>query len=468
MKKKLIVKVLLLYLIFSCLTGLLIVCIKNTYIKKSIITSSAKTLYDQANSVSKFVEEYDFNYISDYKDHDFELQNISSYLGSDIIILSKGCFVCYDSRGLFKVGDNITEFKESYFGTNHYTIGDFYQVMPKNTISVMAPIIKGMNTIGYVTVHLPESSLKTNLSLVMKEVWQLYGVMEFLAFLCILIFHFYTHPKLDKISKASKEFAKGNLRFGKINVNSKDEIGEIGQNLDIMASKLIDNEEYQNKFIANISHDFRSPLTSIKGYLQAMQDGTIPPELMPKYLDIVLNETNRLTKLTNNLLTINAWDNNGRELNLTTFNINDVIRQTLETFKGSCDKKNIHFNLTVKNQNYPVTADRDRISQVIYNLVDNAIKFSHNDSTVYLSITDNYEKVSITIRDTGIGIPKDSQLKIWDRFYKNDLSRGKDKTGSGLGLAIVKDIINAHQENIICQSKEGEGTSFTFTLPLAK
>ena len=231
-----------------------------------------------------------------------------------------------------------------------------------------------------------------------------------------------------------------------------------------MANQIASAEDDQKKFVANVSHDFRSPLTSIRGYLEAMLDGTIPPEMHEKYLAIVLNETERLTKLTNSLLTLNNLNTKGMLLELTDFNINQVIRNTAASFEGTCRKKTIAIELVLTGEEMYVNADMSKIQQVLYNLIDNAIKFSHQDSVIRVETSLKKKKLFVSVKDTGIGIPKDDLKLIWDRFYKSDLSRGKDKKGTGLGLSIVKEIINAHHENINVISTEGVGTEFIFSL----
>ena len=231
-----------------------------------------------------------------------------------------------------------------------------------------------------------------------------------------------------------------------------------------MAGALRDYDEDQRKLISNVSHDFRSPLTSIKGYIEAILDGTIPPELQDKYLNIVLRETERLTGLTSNLLALNSMDPKQNRLNKTEFDINTVIKNTAAAFEGTCTAKHITIDLLFSEWHSLVYADKSKIQQVLYNLIDNAIKFSHTDSTITVETTSKYEKIFVSVRDTGIGIPKDSLKKIWERFYKTDLSRGKDKKGTGLGLAIVKEIIQLHDENINVVSTEGVGTEFIFSL----
>ena len=148
------------------------------------------------------------------------------------------------------------------------------------------------------------------------------------------------------------------------------------------------------------------------------------------------------------------------------FDMNQVIRNTVATFEGTCESKQIHIELTLTGETLTVNGDMSKIQQVLYNLLDNAIKFSHHNSSIYIETRVKHNKLFVSVKDTGIGIPKESQKLIFDRFYKSDLSRGKDKKGTGLGLSITKEIIHAHGENINVISTEGVGTEFIFTLPI--
>ena len=266
------------------------------------------------------------------------------------------------------------------------------------------------------------------------------------------------------MTKASSEYAAGNLTY-KIDLHSEDEFGKLANSMNYMAHELNEMEEYERKFVANISHDFRSPLTSIKGYVEAMMDGTIPVELQEKYFQIVLFETDRLKKLTEELLTLNSFGSKRGMLDITTFDINAIIKNTAASFEGQCRERKISIELLFEAAHQPVKADMGKIQQVLYNLLDNAIKFSNDNSTIEVETTVKHEKVFVSVKDHGTGIPKDSQKKIWERFYKYDSSRGKDKRGTGLGLAIVKEIIQTHGEHINVISTEGVGTEFIFSLP---
>ena len=167
------------------------------------------------------------------------------------------------------------------------------------------------------------------------------------------------------------------------------------------------------------------------------------------------------------MLELNSFDDNGIILHKTEFDINQIIKQIALSFEGTFKKKRLTLDLVFSSKEEFVEADKDKIEQVLYNLIDNAGKFSNPETSIRISVEEKGNKVMIAVKDKGIGIPKESQSKIWERFYKTDISRGKDKKGTGLGLSIVKEIITAHEENISVVSTEGVGTEFIFSLPRA-
>ncbi|MBR3069524.1 MAG: HAMP domain-containing histidine kinase, partial [Lachnospiraceae bacterium] len=287
-----------------------------------------------------------------------------------------------------------------------------------------------------------------------------------LSFVILLVLGFSVYVPLRKITDGAKAFASGNLNHT-IEVATNDEMGYLADTLNVMAAELRKNEEYQKKFISNISHDFRSPLTSIKGFTEAMTDGTIPPELHEKYLGIIAQETERLEKLTNSVLTLENMDMNKGSLSKSVFDINSLLKKTAAVFEGSCRKKKISIDLVLTGPELSVNADYEKIEQVIYNLLDNAIKFSEKGSEIKLETTIRHGKCEISVKDEGCGIPAAELSHIWDRFYKSDSSRGKDRKGSGLGLSIVKEIVSAHNQTISVVSTVNVGTEFIFTLDLA-
>lgn len=456
------------YILFGLLCILFINIWSASQIMDTIISDEADSLYDDGNIILNRYLKNDLITFNTNEDLADRLLSVSTIIGCRIQIIDTSGNVLFDTHNR-RAGETIRNFDITAFGNKYYTVGNFFGNFEQETLSVVTPIAGEFRTDGYLLLHIATDTVHKNYNHQLHVIYMTLVAIFGLSLIILLIFDFVVFRPLKKISAAALEYAKGNFTYdGLANFTSEDEIGRLGVSLNYMASKLNDLEEDEKKFVSNISHDFRSPLTSIKGYIEALKDGTIPYEMQEKYLDIVLFETERLTKLTQNLLTLNTWDSKARRLNLTDFNLYELLRPILATFGGKCEKKHITIELTLGSKDYYVNADKEKIEQVIYNLIDNAIKFSHNNSVIAININDKNEKIFISIKDSGIGIPKDSITKIWDRFYKTDLSRGKDKTGTGLGLSIVKEIINLHDENINVISTENVGTEFIFTLKKVK
>lgn len=291
------------------------------------------------------------------------------------------------------------------------------------------------------------------------------GIVFLLSLIPVIVFLIKIYSPLNRIITAASQYTDGVCPSRcELTYDADDELGRLTASLNYLTDAVHSSGEYQRKFISNISHDFRSPLTSIKGYVEAILDGTIPIEMQEKYLGIVLSETERLNKLTEGLLLLNTFDDRGVYLELTDFDIIPVIQNTIASFEGTCQKKNLRINFDCTSGAVKVHADMGKIQQVLYNLLDNAIKFSYADSTILLRLTEQKHCVFISVKDSGEGISKENLPKIWDRFYKTDTSRGRDKKGTGLGLSIVKEIIRAHNQNINVISTQGVGTEFVFTL----
>lgn len=453
------------YLVFGLLGFITIATLSSHLTYRYLIEERSDTLYDEANLLaSTYSDIYQGKNIS-LTTANPQLQAVATYLNAKAWVLDQRGTVVAETAPSTHVGTIIANFDPTAGGNHSYTIGKFFDMFSEDTLSVIAPITGNFNTYGYVVIHLPISQVLHGRDRILNIVYITSGILFILSLIILLVFTKTVFFPLKKITVGAMEYADGNLEYT-IRVNTNDEMGYLANTLNYMSSELNEMEEYQKAFIANVSHDFRSPLTSIKGYLEAMLDGTIPPQLQEKYLNILISETNRLNKLTEGMLTLNSLDSKGF-LSRSNFDINRVIKDTAATFEGMCDAKNIVLDLTFSHDVQMVYADLGKIQQVLYNLIDNALKFSHNDSVIYIQAITKYEKIFVSVKDTGVGIPKENIKKIWDRFYKSDTSRGKDKKGTGLGLAIVKEIIQAHGENIDVISTAGVGSEFIFTLPKA-
>lgn len=465
LKRTLYLKQLIGYAIFGILGFLTISTFTYKEYDRYITKEAALSLYRESSLIaSNYALEY-FSKEVTLDDMNKSLNAVDTYLDAHILIVSPAGDILLNSRpSNSSFPKCIDDFDITDFGSNYYITGDFYGLYEQDMMTVFKSITQNYKVVGYVIISRPLSTLDVHCSSLMNISYASLGIIFIFAFVLLILFTITVYRPIRKITSAADEYAKGNFD-PTIDVYSNDEIGYLAASLNYMANELNTLESDQRKFISNVSHDFRSPLTSIKGYVEAILDGTIPPELQEKYLNIILFETERLNKLTTSLLDLNKYGSKGAMLDITAFDINNTIKTTVQTFEGTCKQKRISFELVLSGKELFVAADMSKIQQVLYNLIDNAIKFSHSDSFIKIETTEKNDKVFVSVKDSGIGIPKESINKIWERFYKTDLSRGKDKKGTGLGLAIVKEIITSHGENINVISTEGVGTEFIFTLP---
>lgn len=274
------------------------------------------------------------------------------------------------------------------------------------------------------------------------------------------------HPFVE-MNHAVQCYSRGDFST-RIPVDGKDEAAQLGRSLNEMAEQLRGLEDTRRSFVANVSHELRSPLTSMKGFLEAMQDGTIPQEDYPQYIDIVLNETRRMVTLVNDLLDLARIESGTIKLNFEVFDINELIRRTLLTFEARLNENEMEMEVRFAQEQCSVFADPAQIGQVLRNLIDNAIKYSPKGKTLQISTYSMRKTVYVTVRDNGIGIPQEDVPHVFDRFYKVEKAHTPaPQMGSGLGLSIVKRIIEQHGQSITVRSARGRGTQFTFTLERA-
>ncbi len=467
MKSILHLKFIALYIIFGFLCLFTTATLTTQLVEDRLMEDTSRTLYKEAALIAS-------DYLPSYFSEDSPLYAVQSQLAAMRLYLESSLWFV-DNTGTLITASNIEgtsapemieDFDPAEIGGSQYISGTYHGYFNEDVITVMAPVTQGFYTKGYLLIHSPVTNINERCNSIMIPVYITMAVIFALSFIFLLGIHFIVYRPIKQISEAAKQYALGNLEY-EIPVTTHDEVGYLSASLNYMAAQLKDMDDYQKKIVANVSHDFRSPLTSIKGYIEAMADGTIPPELYGKYLGIILFETERLTDLTRDLLTLNEFDTKNLLLDKVEFDIQEVIKSTAESFEGVCTPKHISIELLLMPDVILVFADKRKIQQVLYNLLDNAVKFSENESTVTVEVTVKNDKAYISVKDHGIGIPRKELNKIWERFYKSDLSRGKDKKGTGLGLSIVKEVIQAHDEHINVISTEGVGTEFIFSLSRA-
>lgn len=339
----------------------------------------------------------------------------------------------------------------------------FEQYFSTPVLTVGYPIEIGGQVELALFIHTPMPQILT----LIDEVRSILAKAVFVTAGIIFILIYYTSKRMSKPLKEMNQVAKkiANGDFAKrIDVEGEDEIAQLGESLNYMAGELDKIDANRKAFIANVSHDMRSPLTSIQGFVTAILDGTIPPEKHDKYLRIVLNESQRMIKMTNDILELSRMEEGNLPLKKMEFNLHEMIRDLLDNFEQITKEKEVKVDVLFDKKEQMVFADPEKIARVVQNLLDNAFKFVNNQGTIEVETVAKQNKVWVYIRNSGPSISKEDQKNIWERFYKSDLSRGKDKTGMGIGLVIVKETIRQHNEELGIISNEGEPVTFYFTL----
>lgn len=463
-RRSLYLKFLLGYLLFGVAGFFAVSTLSARLTENYLIKSRARTLYDEANLIaSAYSGVYDGKALPLQSAYP-QLEAVSTFLRAEIWIMDKNGTIVIDSAHS-RDGRTIPDFDPTATGNRSYTVGSYFGSFPETVLSVSAPITGNYRTYGYVVIHLRMDYVREDAMQILNLVYISYGIVFLLSLTFLFIFHFAVYRPLAAITEGARQFADGNLTH-RIPVRAEDEMGYLATTMNGMAEKLARLEEDERRFIANVSHDFRSPLTSIKGFSEAILDGTIPPEQRDKYMRRVIAESERLSKLTENMLCLNTL-NPGQTLQRRIFELNALIRATAESFEPQCKTKHIHISLLFAEEQSFVYADALRIQQVLYNLTDNAIKFSPENSEIEIACTERRSRMEISVSDSGIGIPDEDLSRIFDRFFKGDRSRGQDKMGAGLGLAIAREVMLAHGESLEATQRREGGSRFVFTLPKA-
>lgn len=400
----------------------------------------------------------------------YEMQVLEDYMGAGVLLMDADGVIVLTSPGMDKtlLGKVLAydELVQGVLDGNIVSLETGSSAVFGSPMMVVGYPIDMGNMAGiFMCRSLPEIQLSLN------EMYRSGLVSLLLAFVVSILVSMITSRRMTEpmmeMNKAAKVIASGNFEQ-RVEIYSDDELGQLAQSFNHMAESLQNTETVRRNFIANVSHDLRSPLTSIQGFLTAMLDGTIPKEKHEHYLQIVLEETQRLSRLAEGVVEMSRAQSSKIILDETDFDINELIRENSAILEPQMQEKHISLQVVLAEQVTMVHADRDKISRVIRNLMGNAVKFSNIDGVIEVETTlSGKNKVLISVKDYGVGISEEDQKYIFDRFYKADSTRNQDKTGTGLGLSIVREFVQAHGETIGVKSKEGEGSKFVFSLRLA-
>ena len=294
------------------------------------------------------------------------------------------------------------------------------------------------------------------------------GAVVLIAAIISSVTSLHQSQPIKEIAAAARQFGHGELDV-RVNVGKrKDEVGELAEAFNAMADSLARSEQRRSEFVANVSHELKTPMTTIAGFADGILDGTIPKDQEDKYLATIADETRRLSRLVRSMLDMSRLESTGEDLTRRReFDISEKIVSTMLSFEARANDKQLDVDLQLPEDSMPVLADPDAITRVLYNLMDNAVKFAAPGSTLCVSLWKSEGKAYVSVRDHGETIPPDDLPFIFDRFHKSDRSRSLDRDGVGLGLYLVKSILDAHGEDIAVTSRDGV-TEFVFTLTLAK
>ncbi len=340
-------------------------------------------------------------------------------------------------------------------------LGDFYD---EAHYCSGTTLVKNDTVIGYVLVTTPATEL-FNYIIEYIQIFLISGLsILIVAFIVLYLMTYRLVRPLRQMAVATRRFSQGDFSY-RIQVRGKDEVAELAAALNGMATTLSSAETTRRSFVGNVSHELRTPMTTIAGFIDGILDGTIPKERQGEYLKIVSDETKRLSRLVKSMLDLSRIDSGQLKTNPSSFDLTALTCNTLVLFENRIEEKNLSIEGIDTCSPQFVTADYDLIQQVVYNLLDNAVKFTENNGKIRLLIFRQEERTYCMVRNTGAGIPATELPHIFDRFYKSDRSRSLDKTGTGLGLYIVKTLIDLHHGEITVSSREQEYCEFVFWLP---
>ncbi len=457
---------------FACLAAIQIFVSSRFWIseKERILMKNAQTVANslsQSTKASPFDENRYTLQVDNGRDAPLIISSVANALEADILITdTRGVLITKTSHE--KEGPSPTVTNDLITGKKNdpslfevSRLGNFY---PERHYVACVAIERNDMRIGYVFLTSSTKSL-------VSYIWQnlLVYLLSAIAALviCGLAIYYFTYRityPLQEMVNASKKISEGDFTT-RVSVEGQDEIAELALSLNQMAESLGKVDSVSRSFISSVSHDLRTPMTTISGFVDSILDGTIPPEKESYYLNIVSEEVHRLSRLVQAMLNMSRIDNNTLQLYIQPFDLSSLLQKTLLTFEDRITQKDITISGLEDMEPCEIEADPDLIGQVLYNLIDNAVKFSNSGGEISFNISAADQKIRFIIRNTGEGVSSEEMPHVFDRFYKSDRSRSKDKTGSGLGLFIVKNVINLHHGEIVIRSVEHEYCELAFWLP---
>jgi signal transduction histidine kinase len=397
-------------------------------------------------------------------------KNLPSFLGGSNRLNNSYSFTLFNANGepmtavpLDKKGNPRIQASEVTSVLNGSVYKSLDYSMPKdpiNRINVGFPLQVGGKTYA-LFIH-PNFSEATRYQIQTGIITVLAIVLSVGSLLILIASRYLVNP-LKKLTLATERLARGNFNVH-VSVKQKDELGQLAQSFNHMAGELKQLEQMRQDFVSNVSHEIQSPLTSIRGFSKALRGSEIDEAERGHYLEIIERESERLSRLSDNLLKLASLESEHHPFHPTTYDLDEQLRRVVVFYEPQWSSKQLELDLELPR--VKITADADQWSQVWMNLLGNAIKFTPSQGTIRVQLEPHNDRVLIRIQDSGIGIAIADQERIFERFYKADTSRQRETGGSGLGLAIVRKIVELHHGTIEVQSEIDKGTQFTITIPI--
>ena len=449
-----------------------IIVLLSIFMGNYITESKKEMLKENCNAISTMVSEKSFSTLEE--DDSLTLFHaISSVTEAEMFVTDKGGKVLLCSCEDWNV-DGICQHNQKTVSKeiidqalqgNYNEAGNLNGHFPQVKFTYATPLIdSNQNTLGIVFATISSHDIRVFFNAVFRLFLiscLISIVFMFLAEYCIS--YRFTKP-LRLMSEAAHSMAKGDISK-RIPVTGDDEIGELSVAFNQMTNSLVQIEGTRRRFIANISHEFKTPMTTIGGFIDGIIDGTIPPEKQGYYLNIVSTEIKRLSRLVQSMLSLSKLESGEMQINRSNFDLFDMISQIIVSQEQRIEKKNLHIEGLEDMESVNLNADYDLIYQVVYNLVDNAIKFTNEKGTISFNINNFKNMVQFTIRNTGEGIKEKDLPFVFERFYKTDKSRSANKDSTGLGLHIANAIVSIHGGKMTVKSEVNNFTQFSFVLP---
>ena len=487
MLKSIFTKYILTFVLIILVILLIMMSVVVALVKNYSVSMQTEIAKSTAKSAESYIE-LRYKYSSEESFTDF-IDEYKSDITDIVVSVSKNCngvslvLAAEDGRLLLSASENETPY---FFNA------DDIQFLSENTITRLqnadafringnsepnfkttdiayaVPVIANGEVKGSVIAVSSSNSLKALINelikaIIISSLWIMLAALIAVYFITEMI----TGP-LRQMSRAAKKMAIGKFDT-RITVRGKDEVSELAESFNHMAESLENLETTRNTFMANVAHDLRTPMTTISGFIDNILIGAIPQEEQSYYLGIIKDEVRRLSRLVSSLLDISRFQAGERKLVMSSFDICEMARIILISFEQKIDEKKLDVDFVCDEERMFVFADRDSIHQVLYNICDNAVKFSQKGGEYKIKIrytdSNKHKKVAVSVFNNGEGIAEEDLPFVFERFYKADKSRGKDKKGVGLGMFIAKTILDAHGESISVKSTENLYCEFTFTLP---